>query len=493
MSGTDFISPHAQAEAAAEILRTTVAVRERAKQLLSRARQGESPWFIVDDGFLESAASEIVAATRRRYPKLHIPLHSRWRHFEAGGVDRKAQLDRLLAHLPRPLRGHAMIDLAFVSVLLDAGAGPEWKYVEPATGQTFTRSEGLAVASFHAFVAGLFSSDKDHPLRADSAGLRGLVTDHLASAFQVSEANPLVGRRGACHPAQAAGRGHVASNPKHSAKTAGPAACSTTMISPLGPDVPPTADVTAHDILSEILMTLSGIWPSGNSIATVPLGDCWRHSAVRGEGLSDGWMPFHKLSQWLTYSLIEPFEWSGVTVLKLDELTALPEYRNGGLLIDSGLLRLRDESAAQEIWQPGDEIVVEWRALTVALMDEVAHAVRHAAAIERSAAAAGLRAGRRHLGRRARAGAAASQRPAAAARWSATGRCFEEQQGNKNGQPPPDRTSAGTAQAHVDAQEGGQHQQLPAPAQRAGDADGLRSDARHGRCRKSRSRRRWRR
>jgi hypothetical protein len=375
MSGTDFVSHHAQAEAAAAILRTTAAVRDRARQLLSRARQGESTWFVVDDGFLDSAASEVVAATRRRYPKLHIPLHSRWRHFEAGGVDRKAELDRLLAHLPRPLRGHAMIDLAFVSVLLDGGAGPEWKYVEPATGQTFTRSEGLAVASFHAFVAGLFSSDKDHPLQADSAGLRGLVTDHLASAFQVSEANPLVGIAERAILLRRLGEA-MSEQPEAFGADGRPSGLFDTMISPLGPDVPPTADVTAHDILSEILMTLSGIWPSGNSIATVPLGDCWRHSAVRGEGLSDGWMPFHKLSQWLTYSLIEPFEWSGVTVLRLDELTALPEYRNGGLLIDSGLLRLRDGSEARDIWQPGDEIVVEWRALTVALMDELARAVR---------------------------------------------------------------------------------------------------------------------
>jgi uncharacterized protein DUF1688 len=376
MRGTDFISPHAQAQAAAEILRTTVAVRERAKQLLSRARQGESAWFIIDEGFLESAANEVVASTRRRYPKLHIPLHSRWRHFEAGGVNRKAELDRLLADLPRALRGHAMIDLAFVSVLLDAGAGPQWKYMEPATGQTFTRSEGLAVASFHAFVAGLFSSDKDHPLRADSAGLRGLQNDHLASAFQVSPANPLVGVQDRAVLLRRLGE-VMSEQPEAFGEDGRPSGLFHHMVSPLGPDTPPTADVTAHDMLSEILMTLSDIWPYGNSIGTVPLGDCWRHRAVRGEGMSDGWVPFHKLSQWLTYSLIEPFLWSGVTVHKLDELTALPEYRNGGLLIDSGLLRLRDESAALETWQPGDEIVVEWRALTVALMDEVAHAVRH--------------------------------------------------------------------------------------------------------------------
>jgi hypothetical protein len=46
-------------------------------------------------------------------------------------------------------------------------------------------------------------------------------------------------------------------------------------------------------------------------------------------------MPFHKLSQWLTYSLLEPFEWAGVPVHGLDALTGLPEYRNGGLLLDA--------------------------------------------------------------------------------------------------------------------------------------------------------------
>jgi hypothetical protein len=87
-------------------------------------------------------------------------------------------------------------------------------------------------------------------------------------------------------------------------------------------------------------------------------------------------MPFHKLSQWLTYSLLEPFEWAGVTVTDLDALTGLPEYRNGGLLLDTGVLRLRDPALAQSDWAVDDEIVVEWRALTVALLDELAPLVR---------------------------------------------------------------------------------------------------------------------
>lgn len=364
-----------EAEEAANVLRTTHAIRERCGQLLARARAGESQWFTVDDGALPAAAREVAEVTRKRYPRGPIPFHSRWRHLEAGGVDRKAELGRLMDKLPHAARAHAMVDLTFISVLLDAGAGPNWKYVEPATGHTYTRSEGLAVASFHAFTSGLFSSDKNHPLQADSLGLRALVTDHLANAFQVRDNNPLVGLEGRTILLRRLGE-TLAEQPEVFGEDGRPAGIFDMIISPLGPDVPPTADVTAHDILSQILLTCSGIWPAGNFIGQVPLGDCWRHSAVRGDGLTDGWVPFHKLSQWLAYSLLEPFAWSGVEVRGVEALTALPEYRNGGLLLDTGVLRLREPTAAHETWLPGDELIIEWRAMTVALMDELAVEVR---------------------------------------------------------------------------------------------------------------------
>jgi hypothetical protein len=370
-----FVNPNVNAEEAANTLRTTHAIRERCGQLLARARAGESKWFTVRDDAIAQAARAVADVTRRRYPKGRIPLHSRWRHLEAGGVDRKAELERQLAGVPPTVRTHAMVDLTFVSVLLDAGAGPDWKYVEPATGKTYSRSEGLAVASFHAFTSGLFSGDPHQPLKVDSEGLRALVTDHLAAAFQVRDNNPLLGLEGRAILLRRLGE-TLAEQPEVFGEDGRPAGLFDMVISPLGPDVPPTADVAAHDILSQILLACSGIWPGSHFIGSVPLGDCWRHEAVRGDGLSDGWVPFHKLSQWLTYSLLEPFAWSGVEIRGLDALTALPEYRNGGLLMDTGVLQLRDASAADALWQPGDELVVEWRALTVALMDEVAAQVR---------------------------------------------------------------------------------------------------------------------
>ena len=375
MSAAHSVDHSVEAQEAARILRSTHTVRERCKQLLERARAGESRWFTVDDAALPAAAREVADLTRKRFPKGHIPFHSRWRHLEAGGVDRKAELERLLGDVPKAVRGEALWDLAFVSVLLDAGAGPDWSYVEPATGKTFTRSEGLAVASFHAFIGGMFSSDKDHPLRVDAVGLRALVTDHLASAFQVRANNPLVGLEGRAILLRRFGETMQEQPEVFGQEVQRPSGIYAQILSP-APEVPYTAEVTAHDILSEILESCSGIWPAANFIEGIPLGDCWRHEAVRGEGLSDGWVPFHKLSQWLTYSLLEPAAWSGVQVRDVDALTGLPEYRNGGLLLDTGVLRLRDAAAAQRTWQPGDEIIVEWRALTVSLLDELAVQVR---------------------------------------------------------------------------------------------------------------------
>jgi hypothetical protein len=390
----EFVTDTTQPAGAAAFLRTTRAVRIRAAALLTRARRGESQWFTIgDEAALEDTARTVAEVTRERYPWDTIPYHSRWRHFEAGDVNRLKELDRLLGHLDAPQRARAHIDLVLVSVLLDAGAGPDWHYIEAATGKRFTRSEGLGVASFHAFTSGLFSSNPDHPLQADAAGLRALVTDRLGDAFQVSEVNPLVGLAGRAMLLRRLGEA-MSEQPETFGDEGRPGGLFDALVGPYGPGAPPTAEITAHEILSLLLESLSRIWPAANAIDSLAadgsdaaggigsgdpalaLGDCWRHSAVRGPGLTNGWMPFHKLSQWLTYSLLEPFEWAGVKVRHLDALTALPEYRNGGLLLDSGVIVPKDPALLERTWKVGDEFIVEWRALTIALLDELMPRVR---------------------------------------------------------------------------------------------------------------------
>lgn len=93
-------------------------------------------------------------------------------------------------------RTRRMLDLFVVSVLLDAGAGNLWQYKSTEDGARYRRSEGLAVASFEMFKAGLFSSDEAQPFRVDKGGLQDLSLDTMESALQVSNTNPIEGLEG---------------------------------------------------------------------------------------------------------------------------------------------------------------------------------------------------------------------------------------------------------------------------------------------------------
>lgn len=67
---------------------------------------------------------------------------------------------------------------------------------------------------------------------------------------------------------------------------------------------------------------------------------------------------------------------AGLRVTGLDALTGLPEYRNGGLFLDMGVIAPRDPAVLARTHAPGEALVVEWRALTVALLDRLAPLVR---------------------------------------------------------------------------------------------------------------------
>jgi len=360
----------AVAESPAAALLTTAAIRARCGNIAAAVTAGRSRHFRVDRGRLRGAAERVADVTRRRYPDLAIPYHSRWRHFEAGGADRRAELDRALAGCTPAERAHAQIDLTIVSVLLDAGAGPAWGYVEVPGGPRYTRSEGLGVASFRAFMAGAFSATPGSPLRVDAAALATFDETRLAALFQVDAANPLVGLDG--RAALLRRLAHALTSERDVFGAAARPGALYDLLSAHGAQ----RAIGASAILRALLDGLASIWMTGSTLDGRPLGDVWRHPHAGGAGPTAGWVPFHKLSQWLAYSLFEPLEWAGATVTGRDDLTALPEYRNGGLLLDTGVLALRDAADAVVAHEVGSELVVEWRALTVALVDELAPLVR---------------------------------------------------------------------------------------------------------------------
>jgi len=354
-------------------------IREQCRAVAELVDAGRSAHFTLDRARLPAVAERVARITRERYPDGDIPPHSRWRHFNAGGVDRKAELDAKLAARSAVALARARIDLAFISVLLDAGAGPDWHYTEPSPaeageGRVYSRSEGLAVATFNAFISGSFSSDAGDPCRVDAKALLHTDARVLADIFQAGEANPIVGLDGRAALLRRLGEA-LRARPDLFTADGLPGHLFDALTHHRHAHHLPHANLH-HVLPAAFAHQLSCARILELLLEAFELGDAWPHPQA-------GTVPFHKLSQWLTYSLIEPFEWAGVQVNGLDELTGLPEYRNGGLLLDAGVIVPRDAAFASRTYRPGDEWVVEWRALTVVLLDELAPLVRDRLGIER--------------------------------------------------------------------------------------------------------------
>ncbi|MBX3019742.1 MAG: DUF1688 family protein [Bdellovibrionaceae bacterium] len=339
-----------------EYLLSPRAVRDGAEKIFDQVKNGEGH-FRYHPEKLAGVVKLVLEVTRANYPDLKIPFHSRWGHFRVGGVKRLEQLNARMAGADPLEVARTRFDLAITSVLLDAGAGMTWSYQEGA--QRFSKSEGLAVASFHLFMEGGLAGDGQSP-RADGAGLSAFDEKRLQLAFQVTPQNPLVGATGRVALMRALGEAVL--DPRYF-KTPRPGALVDLLIERHGKRIP------ASGVLRAVLDGLGPIWPGRLQHEGRNLGDIWHHSRW-------GLIAFHKLSQWMTYSLIEPLIDAGLEVYGVEELTGLAEYRNGGLILDSGLVSLKDPAAAAQTWTPDSDLIIEWRALTVALLDVIGARLR---------------------------------------------------------------------------------------------------------------------
>ena len=345
---------------AIESLKQTDEIRFRCNELLEIGERGNLKHFDVQTERLDKVAERVVEVTKSRYTDLNIPLHSRWRHFEVSGINRWLNL---VKGVDAKERTRIAIDLVIPSVLLDAGAGSDWQYFELSTQLEYSRSEGLAVASFEMFVAGAFSSDPSQPLRTDADALTSFNQESLREYFQVSDSNRLTGLEGRTQLLQSLGQA-IATRPELFGEAVRLGNLFDYVVETMRPP-------SAQSILALLLELLKEIWPQRIVMNGENLGDVWRHSLVRRQDESDRLVPFHKLTQWLTYSLIEPFEQAGMPLTNTDSLTGLAEYRNGGLFVDLDVLKPRDKMTLTETHSPDSEVIVEWRALTLALLEKL--------------------------------------------------------------------------------------------------------------------------
>lgn len=409
-----------------EYLKSLPSIRERCQLVFNLANdQDQLEFWSIDPSIMPSITEFCSHLIARDYGTNYqsIPPHGRWRHFLANGKDRIRLLIDQWSSEPNMDSleiGRRLVDLFVVAVLMDAGAGDEWAFIEPLeegncstsgnTNETLDqgigRSEGLAVATLHAFKLGIFSSDPQQPHRVDHLALCSLTTEDVAKFMQSKPGNQLIGLEGRSTLLQKLGSLLSSGESKYfpnqgSNKKVRPGNMLdyiTSQSSVLTAPRPMTSSeiVVPIDILWQVIIDeklgIGSIWPEEGreSIDEKFIGDVWTCQALNRVTKDGGHVPFHKLSQWLTYSLIEVMEkilhWEFKGV---EKMTGLPEYRNGGLLIDFEFIRPKPiafiESLGLSETDPSsfnlmDSLpplpashpsIIEWRALTVIALDQI--------------------------------------------------------------------------------------------------------------------------
>lgn len=360
-------------------LRSPHAIRQRAESVLSAGLRDELAHFRVDLDRMPAIVERVARVTRRRYPDLRVPWPSRLDRLRLGGHDRLAPLRARHEGEPDE-RARVLFEIAIISILLGAGAGSRWRYRERSTGIELGRTEGLALASFHAYVDGLFSADPALPLRADADALDALDPLRFARALDVRADNPMDGL---------AGRTELMSQLGSAMRAAshffGDQPRLGRLFDAMKARATPRADgrraIPARRMLAMILEAFSPIWPSRHTVMGVSVGDVWPHPAAGGTGPSAGLVPFHTFSQWMVFSLIGVLEEASLIVEDVDELPGMTEYRTCGLFVDDGVLVPRHEDVTRVVHDVGSEVIVEWRALSLALLGRVGEGLRVALAL----------------------------------------------------------------------------------------------------------------
>jgi len=336
--------------------------RERANAIYEMGLKNELHHFQINLDKLPYTVKYVINTIEKNYPDLKIPQHSRIRHFEKFDPNFIDNFNNSFKCSARE-KIKKLIDLTVISVLTDAGAGASWKYIKD--NKVYTRSEGLAFASFDMFMSGIFSSDEACPHRINSKGIQKMTLEDFKKGFQISEDNQLFGIENRYKSIQRLG-GCLNDFPEYfgyEIRRAG------NLLDYIEENFQNEISI---DQFWEILCNTFGMIWSTNQKTIGCRGDVFVYSPLKKEQqVGSDLIPFHKLLHWLMYSLIEPLETHGIKFTNKEIMIALAEYRNCGLLVDSGLITLKDPTYYEKVHNVGSQLVVELRCLTLIFIDKI--------------------------------------------------------------------------------------------------------------------------
>lgn len=365
------------------------AVQRHAADVLAHVQAGGAAHFGWDAGAFDALAARVLQALRA--DDAPAPRQRPWSRYASGGVDRWGELAWAEGLAPGALADHhcierarTRVDLLLVTAVLACEPARGWRLRDAASAQELGGADALAVGALRLFASGACSAQPHHPLRADAVALAALQASDLAAAFPAWDGRPLPGleRRAA----RLRRLGAVAqAHPWLFAPTEDPQRLRLGHLLDSVLDLcvdeaaEPPGRLQAEALITLLLVPLNTLTPGRLAWRETPLGDCWAHPHA-----PQGLVPLHGLAQWLALGCIEPLRDAGLTLEGLGAAPAAASWRLGGWLLDAGVLRPRGRTAAGPQPRRGcagphraaarldDPAVVEWRAASVAAIEQLA-------------------------------------------------------------------------------------------------------------------------
>jgi hypothetical protein len=174
------------------------------------------------------------------------------------------------------------------------------------------------------FKDGIFSSDVALPYRVNSHGLKSLTLKQMQKGFQIDDVeNPMVGLEGRWRLLRRLGKALDAHPEYFGVEAPRPGNLVDYVLKHKT-----GSNVSIKVLWKAVIEGFESIWPE--HLSGIRRGDVWCYSPLKQIGVTASDMvPFHKLSQWLTYSLLEPIEQLNIKFEHMELMTGLAEYRNG--------------------------------------------------------------------------------------------------------------------------------------------------------------------
>ena len=321
------------------MLRLPAAVRDRCWMLLAGVELGKSPLYELNGPGLTAVTVAVADLVRRKHANLVPPLDTCWLTLRRQAPDDLEKLADALQAADAVERARSGFDLA----LLDTTVSP-------------SGGSGSVTELMRAYAEGSFSADPDKPLRLDPKGLNQWLDSAPGWIDEVPCAVTRLKRLAGC---------------LNGDEGTGEALPFRGLLNRLIARAN-NGTLSALQLLDSVHPLALCLHSEGAKLGGTSLGDVWRHPAIRTGDKTRELLPFHAFAQRLSLSFVEPLAEAGITVTELGQLTAPATHQICSDFLTLGVIRCRHTAIGRLAHPTSSDIVVELRALSVALADRLA-------------------------------------------------------------------------------------------------------------------------